>query len=57
MDKIDKNFKTETLIQKIEKVEQIFPNLNLPNMGMIEQNNKIHINGKDFFKNKSTKEE
>lgn len=57
MDNIEKNIKTESLIKKIEKVEQEFPNLKLPNMGMLENKDQININGKDFFKSKSTKEE
>ncbi|MBR3161913.1 MAG: hypothetical protein IKF19_04205 [Bacilli bacterium] len=45
------------LIKVLQEVQKDFSNLVLPNMGIIDNEKKIEINGKDFLKNKSIKEE
>lgn len=53
MDKIEK----ESLIKKIESVQKEFPNIVLPSMGIVNNEKKIEIDGKDYIKHKSVGEE
>ncbi len=53
MDKVE----DESLIKKIEKVQKELPNIVLPNMGIINNEKKVEINGKDYIKHKEVKEE
>ena len=55
MDK--KETKTESIIATLENVQKEFPNLTLPNMGIIDNEKKIKINGKDYIKEKSNRED
>lgn len=49
--------KEETLIKKIEKVQKELPNIILPSMGIINNEKKVEINGKDYIKHKDVEEE
>ena len=40
-----------------EKVQKELPNIVLPNMGIINNEKKIEINGKDYIKHKEVREE
>lgn len=54
---MDNKEKTETLIKALENVQKEFPNLVLPNMGIIDNEKKIEINGKDYLKKNGNREE
>lgn len=56
MDK-SKDNDNKTLIKTLEDVQKEFPELVLPNMGIIDNEKKVEINGKDYLKNKSIREE
>lgn len=49
--------KDETLIDNLENVQKEFPNLVLPNMGIIDNERRIEINSKDYIKPKIIKED
>ncbi len=53
----NKDNKNETLIKTLENVQKEFPNLVLPNMGIINNERKIEINGKDYLKKKGNGED
>lgn len=55
----NKNVKndSETMIDKIEKIQKELPNLVLPNMGIIDIDNIVDIDGRDYIKHKSVKED
>ena len=53
----NKEKKEETLIKALENVQKEFPNLVLPNMGIIDNEKKIEINGKDYLKKNDNREE
>ena len=54
---MDKSNDNKTLIQALKSVQDEFPDLVLPNMGIIDNEKKIEINGKDYLKNRSIREE
>ncbi|MEE3342533.1 MAG: hypothetical protein VZS44_00370 [Bacilli bacterium] len=56
---MDKNKENDdkTLIKTLEDVQKEFPDLILPNMGIIDNEKDVEINGKDYLKNKDAKEE
>lgn len=56
MDNNEKD-RDETIISKIKKVEEELPNLTIPTMGIIDIENNVDINGKDYLKQKSVKED
>ena len=47
----------KTITKKIDSIKKEIPNLVIPTMGIIEDNNKININNKDLFTNKEIKED
>ena len=53
----NKDNKPKTLITTLETVQKDFPNLTLPNMGIIDNEKKVIINGKDYIKEKGNREE
>lgn len=53
MDKLEE----ETIIKKIEKVQEELPDIVLPSMGIINNEKTIEINGKDYIKHKDIGEE
>lgn len=55
-DKKDNNNEI-SLVNKIEQAQKELPNLILPNMGIIDIDNKIDIDGHDYVKHKSVKED
>ena len=55
MDNKDK--KVENLIKALENVQKEFPNLVLPNMGIIDNEKKVEIYGKDYLKKKGNGED
>ena len=46
-----------SLISKIDKIQKEIPDIVLPNMGIYENEKKIVVNGKDYMKKDSDKEE
>lgn len=55
MDNIDNDNKT--IIKKIKELEEELPNLTIPTMGIINTENNVDVNGKDYIKQKSVKED
>ena len=51
------NLKNENIINKIKKLEEELPNLTIPTMGIVDIKNNVDINGKDYLKQKSVKED
>ena len=49
--------KLESLNNKIKEIKEELPNISIPSMGIINDNQKIDINGKDYLLSKSVKEE
>lgn len=56
MDNLE-NLKNENIINKIKKLEEELPNLTIPTMGIVDIKNNVDINGKDYLKQKSVKED
>ena len=44
-----KEIKDENLIKILKDCQKEFPNLVIPNMGIIDNEKKIEINGKDYI--------
>lgn len=57
MDKEKENINNQTLIQKIEQVQEELPNITLPNMGIITNEKKIEINSQDYIQHKAVRED
>lgn len=57
MDKEKENISNQTLIQKIEQVQEELPNITLPNMGIINNEKKIEINSQDYIQHKTIRED
>lgn len=57
MDNNDVRGNEDTLIAKLNKVQGEMPNLVLPSMGIIKNEDDVLIDGKDFIKSKVVKEE
>lgn len=57
MDSDNSKVKEETLVSKIAKVQKELPDLVLPSMGIIKNDNEVIINGKDYIKSKVVKED
>ena len=45
------NEEEKSYIELLKEVQKENPNLILPSLGMIEDQNKVDINGKDYIKN------
>ena len=45
------------LKEKIEEITKDLPNINMPTMGIIPEENKIEIDNNEFINNRETKEE
>lgn len=54
---MDNNSDEKNLVQILEDLQKEFPDLVLPNMGIIDNEEKININAKDYLKDKSVREE
>ena len=54
-DKNNENLKSIT--KKIEELKTDIPNIILPTMGIIEEENKININNQDYLNKKEVKED
>ena len=53
----NKETKPESIIKTLETLSKEFPNLTLPNMGIINNEKKVPINGKDYLKEKGNMED
>lgn len=45
------NEEEKSYIELLKEIQKENPNLILPSMGMLEDQNKVDINGKDYIKN------
>lgn len=54
---MDNKKKNENIISTLVDVQKKFPNLVLPNMGIIDNEKKVDINGKEYLKTKKIKED
>ncbi len=54
---MDENIKPSKLKEKISEVQKDLPNIIMPTMGIIPDENKIDINNNDYIKNKEVKED
>lgn len=54
---VDDKKNNVSLISKIDKIQKEIPDIVLPNMGIYENEKKIVVNGKDYMKKDSDKEE
>ena len=52
----NKNFEEQDYIDVLKNVQQEFPNIIIPSMGLIQNQNQIHIDGKKIFNDKESKE-
>lgn len=57
MDKNKPEFEEDSLKSKIEKLQAELPNLVLPTMGIVDREDKIDIDGKEYIKHKVVKED
>lgn len=51
----DKN--NEGLIDKIKKIQDKFPNLILPSMGLLDNEKRVKVDAKNYMKNRNTSRE
>ena len=54
---MNNNMNPNHLKEKIEEIMKELPNINMPTMGIIPEENKIEINNSEFINNRETKEE
>lgn len=54
---MNNNINPNHLIEKIEEITKELPNINMPTMGIIPEENKIEIDNSEFVNNRETKEE
>ena len=52
----NKNLEGQDYIDILKNVQQAFPNIIIPSMGLIQNQNQIHIDGKKIFNDKESKE-
>ena len=52
----NKNLEEQDYIDILKNVQQAFPNIIIPSMGLIQNQNQIHIDGKKIFNDKESKE-
>ena len=52
----NKNFEEQDYIDVLKNVQQEFPNIIIPSMGLIQNQNQVHIDGKKIFNDKESKE-
>lgn len=52
----NKNLEEQDYIDILKNVQQEFPNIIIPSMGLIQNQNQIHIDGKKIFNDKESKE-
>lgn len=52
----NKNFEEKDYIDVLKNVQQELPNIVIPSMGLIQNQNPIHIDGKVIFNDKEGKE-
>ena len=53
----DNNKKYDSLIDKLNKAQNKFPNLVLPSMGLLDNNKNVKVDAKEYMKNKNTSRE
>ncbi len=51
------NIRPSDLKTKVDELNKEIPNLVMPTMGIIEDENKIDINNQEFIRSKETKED
>ncbi|MDD5826516.1 MAG: hypothetical protein PUD25_01940 [Bacilli bacterium] len=52
----NKNLEEQDYIDILKNVQQEFPNIIIPSMGLIQNQNQVHIDGKKIFNDKESKE-
>lgn len=52
----NKNLEEQDYIDLLKNVQQEFPNIIIPSMGLIQNQNQVHIDGKKIFNDKESKE-
>lgn len=52
----NKNLEEQDYIDILKNVQQAFPNIIIPSMGLIQNQNQVHIDGKKIFNDKESKE-
>ena len=52
----NKNFEEKDYIDVLKNVQQELPNIVIPSMGLIQNQNPFHIDGKVIFNDKEDKE-
>ena len=52
----NKNLEEQYYIDILKNVQQEFPNIIIPSMGLIQNQNQVHIDGKKIFNDKESKE-
>ena len=53
----DNNKKYDSLIDKLNKAQNKFPNLVLPSMGLLDNNKNVKVDAKEYMKNKNVSRE
>ena len=48
--------KEKNIIEELKEIQKSLPNINIPRMGILENDNKVKINNDEFI-NKSTSKE
>lgn len=51
------NEQLKNISTKIDNIKKEIPNLIIPTMGIIEEDNKVNINNEDYFTKKEIKED
>lgn len=54
---MNNNVKPSEIAKKVEEIQKEIPNLIVPTMGIISENNKILIDNNEFIKTKEIKED
>lgn len=49
------SYKDKNYIEKLKELQQSMPNINLPTMGLINNDTKISINSSDYIKESGEK--
>lgn len=52
----NKNLEEQDYIDILKNVQQEFPNVIIPSMGLIQNQSQVHIDGKKIFNDKESKE-
>ena len=54
---MDNNIRPDKLKEQIDKIKIDLPNISIPTMGIIPEDNKIKINNNDFWLKNEVKED